>query len=391
MTATADQERTFLDGIRRISQDVAAAAADEVDRDARFPHEALTALRAAGALSALVPTSHGGDGVAFVEIAAACCELSRGCSAAGMVYAMHQIQVASIVRHGIGTPFFDEYLTDLAAGERLIASATSEVGVGGDLRSSDAAVTPDGDRVVFEKQAPTVSYGAHAEDLLTTLRRSPDADRSDQVLVLTRGDEATLEQAGSWDSLGMRGTCSPGYVVRARITPEHVLPVPFADIAAQTMVPVTHILWAQVWLGIATAAYDRAHAFVRGQARSSPGTVPPSATRLSSLAAELHAMRAEIAAATDEYASMIESETDPDETFTLGYAIRINALKINSSERVALICRDALAICGIVGYKNDTPFSVGRHLRDALSATLMIANDRIHATNAALLLVHKAG
>ena len=88
---------------------------------------------------------------------------------------------------------------------------------------------------------------------------------------------------------------------------------------------------------------------------------------------------------------MIESGTDPDELFTLGYAIRINGLKISASERVAEICRDALAICGIVGYKNDTPFSVGRHLRDALSATLMIANDRIHATNAALLLVHKAG
>jgi acyl-CoA dehydrogenase len=391
VTATADQKQTFLASIRRIGQEAAAPAADEVDRDARFPHEALTELRAVGALSAFVPASHGGDGVGFADIAAACCELSRSCAAAGMVYAMHQIQVASIVRHGIGTPFFDEYLADLTAGERLIASATSEVGVGGDLRSSNAAVTPDGENVVFEKQAPTVSYGAHADDLLTTLRRSPEADRSDQVLVLTRGNEATLEQTSSWDSLGMRGTCSPGYVVRARITPEHVLPVPFADIAAQTMVPVTHILWAQVWLGIATAAYDRARAFVRGQARNTPGTVPPSATHLSSVAVQLHALRAEIATATDEYATMIESETDPDELFTLGYAIRINALKISASERVAVICRDVLAICGIAGYKNDTPFSVGRHLRDALSATLMIANDRIHATNAALLLVHKAG
>ncbi len=88
---------------------------------------------------------------------------------------------------------------------------------------------------------------------------------------------------------------------------------------------------------------------------------------------------------------MVESGGNPDDLFTMGYAIRINALKISASERVADICRDALAVCGIAGYKNDTPFSVGRHLRDALSATLMIANDRIHATNAALLLVHKAG
>ncbi len=299
MTSTASGSQTFLDGIRRVAEEVAAPAADDVDREARFPHETVAALRALGALSAFVPGTHGGEGVGFSDVASACCELSRGCSAAGMVYAMHQIQVASIVRHGIGSTFFDEYLSDLAARERLIASATSEVGVGGDLRTSIASVTPDGDHVTFEKQAPTVSYGAHADDLLTTLRRSPDADRSDQVLVLTLRDEATLEQTTTWDSLGMRGTCSPGYVVRARVTPDHVLPAPFAEIAAQTMVPVTHILWAQVWLGIATAAYDRARAFVRGQARSSPGSVPPAAGRLSALAAKLHAMRAEVTAATE--------------------------------------------------------------------------------------------
>jgi acyl-CoA dehydrogenase len=33
--------------------------------------------------------------------------------------------------------------------------------------------------------------------------------------------------------------------------------------------------------------------------------------------------------------------------------------------------------CGLSGYRNDGDFSVGRHLRDALSAPLMINNDRI--------------
>jgi acyl-CoA dehydrogenase len=391
VTVTAGRKHTFLDGVRRVAQEVAAPAADEVDRDARFPHEAIQALRDARALGAYVPVACGGEGIGFTEIARACCELSRACSATGMVYAMHQIQVASIVRHGRGSPFFDGYLGDLVAEERLIGSATSEVGVGGDLRSSIAAVTPDGDAVTFEKQAPTVSYGAHADDLLTTLRRNPEAEPGDQVLVLTRADEATLEQTTTWDSLGMRGTCSPGYVVRARITPDHVLPAPFAEIAEHTMVPVTHILWAQVWLGMATAAYDRARAFVRGQARNALGSVPPTARHLSTLAVELQAMRAEVTAATDEYATMTEAGADPDDVFTLGYAIRVNTLKISASERAALICRCALGICGIAGYKNDTPFSIGRQLRDALSATLMIANDRIHATNAALLLVHKAG
>jgi acyl-CoA dehydrogenase len=48
-----------------------------------------------------------------------------------------------------------------------------------------------------------------------------------------------------------------------------------------------------------------------------------------------------------------------------------------------------MGVCGIVGFKNDTPFSVGRHLRDSMSASLMVANERIHQTNAQLLLIAK--
>ena len=59
------------------------------------------------------------------------------------------------------------------------------------------------------------------------------------------------------------------------------------------------------------------------------------------------------------------------------------------SEQAPRICQGALGVCGIAGYKNDTPYSVGRHLRDTLSACLMVANERIHQTNARLLLIAK--
>jgi hypothetical protein len=49
----------------------------------------------------------------------------------------------------------------------------------------------------------------------------------------------------------------------------------------------------------------------------------------------------------------------------------------------------ALGVCGIMGFKNDTPFSVGRDLRDTMSACLMVANERFHQTNASLLLIAK--
>ncbi len=225
MSVAIDRDQAFLAAIRRIADEVAAPNADDVDRQARFPVEAIDALREQGALSAFVPEELGGGGVSFEAIAAGCFELGRRCGATAMVFAMHQIQIACIVRHLDGAPWFEAYLRDVAREQRLVASVTSEVGTGGDLGRSIAAATPGSDgRVTFEKQAPTVSYGAYADDLLTTLRRTPDAEPGDQVVALTSKDQVTLEQTGTWDPMGMRGTCSPGYIVRAEFDPAQVPP-----------------------------------------------------------------------------------------------------------------------------------------------------------------------
>jgi acyl-CoA dehydrogenase len=187
MSVIVDRDQAFLAGVRGVAEEVAAAHADEVDRDARFPHEAIGALREAAALSALVPESLGGGGVSLDAIAQGCFELGRGCSSTAMVFAMHPIQVGTIVRHLDGAPWFESYLRELSGEQRLISSVTSEIGTGGDMSRSIAAVTPGNNGVLgFEKQAPTVSYGAHSDDLFTTVRRSPDAEPGDQVMVLSR-------------------------------------------------------------------------------------------------------------------------------------------------------------------------------------------------------------
>jgi acyl-CoA dehydrogenase len=389
VSVAVDRDATFLAAIRLIAEDVAAAHADEVDRQARFPVETLSALREQQALSAFIPPELGGGGVSFEAIAEACLQLGRRCGASAMVFAMHQIQVVTIVRHLDEAPWFEDYLRAVAEEQRLIASVTSEVGTGGDMGRSIAAVTPAAEGACsFEKQAPTVSYGEHADDLLTTLRRAPDVEPGDQVLVLTRREQITLAQTGTWDPLGMRGTCSPGFVVRAEFMPEQVLPTPFPAVSVQSMVPVSHILWSHLWLGIATDAFDRARAFVRAAARQKPGEPPPTAQRLSHLMSELSLLRAEVDSALRTF---VEASQEPgrERLSTVAAALRFNNLKIAASEQAPRVCQGAMGVCGIVGFKNDTPFSVGRHLRDTMSASLMVANERIHHTNASLLLIAK--
>jgi acyl-CoA dehydrogenase len=389
MSVALDREEALLTTIRTVAREVAGVNAIDVDFNARFPVETINALREERALSAFVPTELGGGGVSFETLAQCCLELGRYCGASAMVFAMHQIQVVTIVRHLEPGSWFEGYLSELASEQRLVASVTSEVGTGGDMGRSIAAVTPTGTEASsFEKQAPTVSYGEYADDLLTTLRRSPDAEPGDQVVALTRKEQHTLEPTGTWDVLGMRGTCSPGYVVRASFPAEQVLATPFARVAAESMVPVSHILWSHLWLGICEDAFDRARAFVRASAKRKPGEPLPVAQRLSRLMSELSMLRAEVDSALREF---VTASQDPgrEHLSTLAAALRFNNLKIAASEQSADICRGALDVCGIMGFKNDTPFSVGRHLRDTMSAALMIANERIHQTNASLLLIAK--
>jgi acyl-CoA dehydrogenase len=386
VTLSTDRDAAFLAEIRRIADDVARPHSEDVDRQARFPHETVEALRERRALSAYVPTELGGEGVSFRALAAASLELGRHCGSSAMIFAMHQIQVATIVRHRGSSAFFADHLRAVATQQRLIASVTSEVGTSGELGRSIAAVMPDGDAVAFEKQATTVSYGAYADDLLVTLRRNPDAEHGDQVAVLTRADQHQLEQTGTWDPLGMRGTCSPGYVVRARFSPQQMLGAPWATVAAETMVPVSHILWSQLWLGIATDAFDRARAFVRAAAKQKPGQPVPAAVNLSHVMSDLSLLRAEVRLALEEF---IAADDDRERLHTMAAALRFNNLKVAASEQAPRVVLGAMGVCGILGFKNDTPFSVGRHLRDSLSACLMVANERIHQTNAGLLLIAK--
>jgi acyl-CoA dehydrogenase len=378
-----------IETVRRIARDVAGPAATAVDRDSRFPREALDALKTARLLSAHVPERFGGFGAGIAELGLMCEALGQRCASAAMVFAMHQVQVACLVRHG-STPFFQDYLGEVADQQLLIASVTSEQGVGGSVRTSICPIEPTDDgQCHVRKEGTVVSYGDDADDLLITVRRHAESVAGDQAMVLARKSQCEMELVGSWDAMGMRGTCSPGYTIDAGFGAEQIVPAPFADINAHTMVPWAHILWSSVWLGIATDAVARARAFVRDTGKKL-GVTPPTAPRLSQASATLQLMRVQARDWARRYDEMAaRPDGGAEELSSVACAIQLNHLKLMASELVADICTQALRITGTTGYRNDSPYSVTRHLRDAHSAALMIGNERIHAANGALHLVYR--
>jgi len=375
----------FVERAARVAEEVAGPAADDVDRKARFPSEAFDALRDERLLSALIPIELGGEGATIRQIADVTMVLARHCASTAMIYAMHQMQVSCVVRHG-RSALLRSFIREVAEGQLLLASATTELGVGGDVRTSICAVQREGGRFHLEKHAPVISYGEQADAILATARRDHASPPSDQVLVLCRRPGLVLEQIGHWDTLGFRGTCSPGFKLNADGDADAVLDHPFADISSQTMLPVSHVLWSSVWLGIATAAVERARRYVQAEARKQPGVTPPAALRLAELAVVHQQMQETIAGGIRRYEELLD---DPGALGAVGFAIAMNTLKVSSSQLVVEIVTAALRICGIAGYRDDGPFGLGRLLRDAHGASLMVNNDRILGNNAQMLLVSR--
>jgi acyl-CoA dehydrogenase len=229
-----------------------------------------------------------------------------------------------------------------------------------------------------------MSYGAQADGIVTTARRSPEAPPTDQVLVALLKEDYTLDRLSGWDTLGMRGTCSAGFKLDANGKDTQILPEPYQKIHAHTVMPVAHLTWSAVWTGIAASAVERARMFTRKAMRGNGGQLPPGAAHLTRASANLRVLQASVKSALQRYEALITEGIDPD---GLDFQTTLNLLKVNASEMAIAIVNNCLQTCGLAGYRNDGDFSVTRFLRDALSSAVMINNDRIlgNVASAALL------
>ena len=246
-------------------------------------------------LGIMVPEALGGEGATVAELADVCFILGQGCASSALIFAMHQIKMACIIRHAKGNAALERILREVPTDQLLLASSTTEGQAGGNVRSSEAPVEHVGDQVTLERKATVISYAMEADGIVTTARRAPDAAASDQVLLVLLKRDYTLERLQSWDTLGMRGTHSEGFTLRARAPAQQILPDPYEKIHPHTMVPHAHLLWGSVWAGIAAAATAKAQAFVRNALRASGGQMPPGAAHFTQAASSLRTLRGVLA------------------------------------------------------------------------------------------------
>jgi acyl-CoA dehydrogenase len=297
---------------------------------------------------------------------------------------MHQVKMGCIVRHIKGNAAVERILRRIATEQLLMASSTTEGQAGGNIRASEAAIERHDDQVTLERKATVISYAIDADGIVTTARRSADAASSDQVLLVLLKPDYTLERLNVWDALGMRGTSSEGFTLRVKASAEQIMAEPYEKIHTQTMVPYAHLLWGAVWAGIAAAAATKAQLFIRHSMRHSNGQLPPAAAHFTQAASTLRTLRGVLSSALRSYEAV---SGDEKAMASLEFQAMITLTKVQVSELALTTVLSAMRACGLSGYRNETEFSIGRHLRDVLSAPIMINNDRILSNLAATSLM----
>jgi acyl-CoA dehydrogenase len=362
---------------------VASRYADAVDREGRFPEEAVSALREARLLGVAIPREFGGAGASPSELVALCHRLGQACASTAMIYAMHQTVISAVATHGAQSAWHRAFLRKAADRQLLVASSDSEQGIGGAIGRSNSALEYDADKFRLVKDASVISFGCEADAILASTRRSLTADPTDQVSVLLLKSDYELDEISGWDTLGMRATRSAAFRLRSTGRAEQILPDDRAEIYVRTVNPLSHLTWGAVWLGIATNAVFRAHEYIRSECQRTNAGVHHGSVRLAQVVDQLQVMRSTLLMGVRAYERALAR---PDDLFETAFAVAINNIKTATSQLGFQVVSGALSVCGLAGYKNDSAYSLGRHLRDVSSAALMISNDRIYASTSKLLM-----
>ncbi|HET8970524.1 MAG TPA: acyl-CoA dehydrogenase family protein [Candidatus Nanopelagicales bacterium] len=275
-----------------------AERAGDHDRDGSYPAADFEALRAAGLLGLMAPTTLGGLGARFADYAEVAMVLGAGSGATALIFNMHASVTGALagtpddIARALGVPesYFaarDRILTAAAAGSQY-SVAMSERGAGSRLSAMTTTYTPTlgGYRIVGSKTF--VSGAGHADAYLVAARTAEDGEPRVSHFLVPAGPGVSVEP--TWDSLGMRATGSHDLHLDTEVAADTLLGgmEGLAVLLAQAMPQWLVASYSAVYVGVAQSCID---ACVRHVTERNLGHLPAVRARLGRADAAVAAAR----------------------------------------------------------------------------------------------------
>lgn len=194
---------------RNIAQKVAQSVATEVDGDARFPVEAISALGEGGLFGLCLPADFGGHGQPPRVFAAVAEELAMACASTAMIYVMHVSASQTFVAAEKLTDR-ESLLRDVCAGKHLTTLAFSERGSRSQFWAPVSRLEETGSQNGCTTSAykSWVTSANHAQSYVSSAQKPGAESPLESTLYLARPGADGIRTVSSFDGLGLRGNDS---------------------------------------------------------------------------------------------------------------------------------------------------------------------------------------
>ena len=177
------EQQLVRDTVREFAESRIAPVAAELDREHRFPYDLVEELAGLGLMGMTVPEEYGGAGADAVSYAIAIEELTRIDSSVAITVAAH---------HSLGTlPIFyfgneeqkQEWLPQLASGQKLAAFGLTEPGAGSDAGATrTTAELRNGEWIVNGSKLFITNAGTDITACVTITARTGEDEISNLII-----------------------------------------------------------------------------------------------------------------------------------------------------------------------------------------------------------------
>ena len=343
----SDEHELLRRTVREFALEQVAPAAEELDREKRFPYELVEQLAGLGLMGMTIPEDYGGAGTDTLSYAIAVEELARVDSSVAITVAAHH-SLGTLPIHLFGSEEQRRtWLPDLAAGRKLAAFGLTEADAGSDAGATRTTARLEGDEWVIDGSKVFITNaGTDITWGVTITALTGDGEISN--IVVENGTPG-YTVSPPMQKLGWRASDTRELSFRgARVPAGNLLGLrgegfrQFLKILDGGRISV-----AAMGVGLAQGCYDLAHAYAleRRQFGRAIGSFQAVQQKLVDMATEIEAARLLVYRAA--------WEKDEGRAFALTAAMA----KLYSGELSHRVANWALQIHGGSGFMDDVPIS----------------------------------
>lgn len=364
---TTEQHEDFRARIREFAESEVKPQAFLLDKENRFPTEAIEKLGKMGVLGTPYPKEYGGAGLDVLSYAIAVEELSRVDGGTGVILSAH-VSLGTYPIFAYGTEEQKQkYLIPLVKGEKLAAFGLTEPNAGSDAGGTETTAVLEGDYYILNGGKIFITNADKADTYVVFAVTTPDIGvKGISAFIVEKGWEG-FTFGDHYDKMGIRSSSTAELIFNnVKVPKENLLGEEGQGfkIAMKTL-DGGRIGIASQALGIAEGAYENALEYSKERIQFGKPICQKQAIsfKLADMATKIRAARLLVYSAAE-----LKENHEP-------YSMEAAMAKQYASDICLEVVNDALQIFGGNGYLKG--MEVERAYRDAKICTIYEGTNEI--------------